>query len=64
MPKSQSGSKSRHVQFFRDDQQEEGGLAGIDNENKWLNGFLSRLANVVQNIAKENKGASRPDGGA
>jgi len=53
MPTSQSGSKNGHIQFFRDDEQEERALARIEDDDRWVSEFLVRLASAVQNIGKE-----------
>jgi hypothetical protein len=60
MPTSQNGSKSRHTQFFTDEQ-EELAPARIENDNAWISEFLVRLASVVQNMEQKNRGASRTD---
>ncbi len=64
MPTSQSGSKNRHIQIFRDDEQDERTLACLENDNRWLNDFLARLASTVQTLGKKNKGAVRGKGDA
>jgi trehalose-6-phosphatase len=53
MPTSQSGSKSRHIQFVGDDEQQERALALIEDDDRWVSEFLVRLASAVQNIGKE-----------
>jgi hypothetical protein len=46
----QTCSKNRHVQLFRDSEGEERMLAHIKTDNRWINGFLVRLACVVQKL--------------
>jgi hypothetical protein len=61
MSTSQSCSKNRHIQLFRDSEREERVLAHVETDNRWINGFLVRLASVVQNLGPDSKGVSRPD---
>jgi hypothetical protein len=63
MPASKSALKKRHAQFFRDDEDERV-LAHVESDHGWISGFLVRIANVVHNMAHENKPGSRPENGA